>query len=413
VEEQKRSLFVDTLRATVSQKNGSTMPGKRHMVSAAEFGMKTERNWDLQVWELTGEPSSWRAQLDAFYKAQPVFAVLSGISNSTWAPVHAFCEEQKVPCWFPSVDVVPENADKGLYSLYFSRGVTLEAEVLAAYWKRLEKADRPRRVVQVEAGDEAGTVASAALRKALHGTIAVETRHLDAINPEALSNALKGLGAHDALVMWLHADDLMALDHVEVPRASVYFSGSLADGERSPLAAEWKLAAHLIYPYELPQRRGANLAYFRTWINQRQIPLLDEPMQSEVYFSAVYFSDTVTEMFNNLYRDYLIERAENMLSKREHRKAEEETHERQTIRSRYVQWIQAGRLPDGQMAEQTAKGRAVVTPEDNLGKRTGTTAYPALGLGPGQRFASKGAYIVKFTKPTDVALTAESQWIVP
>jgi len=123
----------------------------------------------------------------------------------------------------------------------------------------------------------------------------------------------------------------------------------------------------------------------------------------------VYLSDTLAEMLNNVYRDYLIERAENMLSRREGRKAEEETHERQTIRSRYVDMLMAAKAP----ASGAQGNRAVVTAEDNLGKRTGTTVYPALGLGPGQRFASKGAYIVKFVSAADNAIAAESAWIVP
>jgi hypothetical protein len=34
-------------------------------------------------------------------------------------------------------------------------------------------------------------------------------------------------------------------------------------------------------------------------------------------------------------------------------------------------------------------------------------------LGSGQRFASKGAYIVRFANPVGEALVQESDWIVP
>jgi cytochrome c553 len=412
VDERRRRAFLDTLLATVSQKNGSTQPGKRHMVSAAEFGMKTERNWDMNIWELKGEPSTWRAQLDEFYQAQPVFAIVSGISESTWAPVQEFCEAQKVPCWFPSVDLVPAGAEKSAYSLYFSRGVALEAAVLAEHFRHQEKQKRPQRVVQFVGAGEAGENAATTFAKAMEGTgIKVETRVLSADVAASYRQNIDGLKQRDALVLWLDEHELGNVQASALPLASLYLSGSLSGGERASLSDQWKLAVHMVYPYELPQKRGSNLAYFRTWINQRQIPLIDEPMQSEVYFSVVYFSDTVTEMLNNLYRDYLIERAENMLSKRELRKAEEETHERQSIRSRYVQLLNAEKSKAN--GTQGNTNRAVVTPQENLGKRTGTTVYPALGLGPGQRFASKGAYIVKFASNGEAGLAAESGWIVP
>jgi hypothetical protein len=47
------------------------------------------------------------------------------------------------------------------------------------------------------------------------------------------------------------------------------------------------------------------------------------------------------------------------------------------------------------------------------GKREGTTIYPRLNLGPGQRYASKGAYIVRFDANTPEMLVAETPWLVP
>jgi len=39
--------------------------------------------------------------------------------------------------------------------------------------------------------------------------------------------------------------------------------------------------------------------------------------------------------------------------------------------------------------------------------------YPHLGLGPGQRFASKGGYLVRFTEPGGLAISPTTEWIVP
>jgi hypothetical protein len=52
-------------------------------------------------------------------------------------------------------------------------------------------------------------------------------------------------------------------------------------------------------------------------------------------------------------------------------------------------------------------------PDQLLIKREGTTVYPRLGLAQGQRFASKGAYLTRFTTDPGHALVAVSDWIIP
>jgi hypothetical protein len=112
--------------------------------------------------------------------------------------------------------------------------------------------------------------------------------------------------------------------------------------------------------------------------------------------------------------DYLIERAENMLSLREGLKAEDEAREL-TI-ARYNKGGEGG--AQGAMA-RLATPEARKSPRPMPGhaaqialKREGTTVYPRLSLAQGQRFASKGAYIVHFGAEGK-SIVAESDWIVP
>jgi len=273
---------------------------------------------------------------------------------------------------------------------------------------------RPRRVVQVVGAGPVAAGAAAEFVQELAGSgLRIETRTIDAQNAATIARALAGIGARDTVVLWLSPDEIRALASAKAPAAPLYFSSHLGNAERIPLPLAWRATAHLVYPYELPALRGSNLAYFRAWINQRKLPLLDEQMQSEVYFAVNYLSETLGEMLNNLYRDYLVERAETMLSRREARKAEDETRERQSIHQRFTHVIQSGNTGGSVADAQRDPNRAVITPEENLGRRTGTTAFPPLGLGPGQRFASKGAYIVRLAEAPGAPLKAESGWIVP
>jgi mono/diheme cytochrome c family protein len=411
VDAARRKVFIDMMRAIARQKNASTVvadpkKNRHHMVTAAEMINGTERNWDLQIWELQGPPETWREQLETRYRSQPAFALVSGLSDSSWRPVQEFCNAERVPCWFPSAQA--DDGEPGAYTLYFSGGVKLEAALLARSLSTAGK--RPKRVIQVYRGDATGLIAARSLNRALAGSgIEVADRKIE---PSAAADSLRlsvgGLGPDDALMLWLRPDDVMALGAVAPPEGESYFSGSLAKGERAPLTAAWRARAHLVYPYELPARRSKNLEYFNAWRNLSRIPLVDEPMQSEVFFAMNFLTDTLAEMLDNLYRDYLIERAEQMLSRREGIKAEQETRDR----------IAMGKEGDllrrrGPMTMDEATRIRLTSGTSASAKSEGTTIYAHLSLGPGQRLASKSGYIVRFTGESGGELTAESDLITP
>jgi cytochrome c553 len=381
VEADRRKAFLDTLQRSVNQKNGSTATasskkGRHHMTSAAEMVLGTERKWTLHVWELKGTPDTWSAQLDEKLKSQPIFAVLSGVSNTTWESVHTFCESKRIPCWFPSVSL-PVTTES-FYSLYFSRGVSLEADVLA---KHFAGSDKPKRVVQIRREDLVSTAAAKCLGDSLaKAGIAVEERIIKegaAISPQSLGE----MTAEDDVVFWLRGNDWAELVKSTPPTVkAMYFSGELAGGQVIPEA--WHNSAHLIYPYEVPDKRQSNLTNFYVWHKMRKLPIVDEHLQAEAFFAVEFLTETLSEMLDNLYRDYLVERAESMLSRSESVKSEQQVRDRQ-------------------MRGKT--GAAI--------QQHSTSIYPHLGLGVDQRFASKGAYIVHYGK--DGKLVAESDWIVP
>lgn len=384
VDPERRRAFLGTLQAAVKRKNANTMPGRRHMVSAAEFVMKTERRWDLQVWELEGDASTWGAQLAARHARAPVFAILSGLSDGDWTPVARFCDAERVPCWFPSV-AQPGGADaQGAWSLHFHRGVLLEADLLA---HDIARTGAPRGVLQVTDASPASVTAARALhaRLAAHG---IASRVSDAPGAAQPGEIAVLWGSPAALARWSQSG---------APPEAMYVSGVLAGGDASALGERWARHARVAYPYELPALRGQSTAYFRYWLGQTGVPLSHEVLQGEAYFAVAFLADTLADMLENLHRDYLLERAELMLSRRESRKAEDERRDAQGLR-RYATTHPLASAVAGAPLE-----------------REGTSIYPSLALGPGQRFASKGGYVVPATqlsaamRPSPGAIA----WITP
>jgi Cytochrome c len=408
----RRKTFIEMMRRIVRQKNGSTVTGKQertrhHMVSAAEMTLGTERNWTLDIWELQGAPETWDAQLNQHYSAKPVFALLSGLSDSNWQPVHDFCDQKRVPCWFPSVDV-PGNGFSN-YDLYFSAGVKLEAEVLAHHLRN--NAQAPKSLVQIYRDRGAAATAALALKSALADSSIVTqglTLRSDLEPLDALRQVLAQIKPQDSAVFWLEANDLVLLNQLAPKARNNYFSMRIAKGGVENLNPAWRANTHVIYPYELPALRAKNLDYFHSWLGMGKMALVDEAMQSEVFFAMNFMSDTLSEMLSNFYRDYLVERAENMLGKREGIKSEQETRDR----------VALGREGDllrklGPMTMTEAARIQIPSQAEGHIKSLGTTMYPNLNLAPDQRFASKGGYVVRFVDAAGKGLIAESDFIVP
>ncbi|MEY4754327.1 MAG: hypothetical protein RJA44_2002 [Pseudomonadota bacterium] len=447
VDPARKAAFVQTMQTIVNQRNGNIVgTGQRTMSSGAEMILQTARAWDLDVWELQGAPETWAAQLQQRYEAEPVFALVSGLGGTRWAPVHSFCENNRIPCWFPSVQQAPAEAEDDFYSIYYSSGIPLEASVLGRHLGEGEA--KPRRVLQVytDAALKEGSID--ALQQALNGyKIGNEVLHWNGKDRAVLAKALARLGKADAVAFWIDPAALTVLAEITPPPAQAYFSGRLLQGEAAPLPAAWKPQARLVYPYQLPSQRGKALVYFHQWAKERKVNLVDEPMQSEVYFAMTYLIDTLVNMLDNVHRDLLLERAENELSLRESAAAENQAREVAQARQHVVAADRARPMrpltprpltrpqPDRDMvgtgplqgragsrigvdggfieaATPTQPSQEVVQAASDKRSQS-TTIYPRLSLAQFQRLASKGAYIVHFAAPDSQELVADTGWIVP
>jgi hypothetical protein len=118
--------------------------------------------------------------------------------------------------------------------------------------------------------------------------------------------------------------------------------------------------AHLAYPVDLPEQRRVRMNFPLGWFNVRHVAVVDERVQADTYLACVILSETLGHMLDSFVRDYLVERVEML-----------------------------------------------------LGHRLVNGYYPRLALAPGQRFASKGGYLVHFASTQGPALVADTGWLVP
>jgi hypothetical protein len=363
-----RAAVVEVLEKYVAYRNERIAARVLPDGAGAQGQYRASRRWALQVWQLEGPPAAWQQQLQAHQQLHPVFAVLSGLGGATWAPVHRFCEQQHVPCLLPNVDL-PEVAEQDFYAIYYSKGVLLEAGLIAA--ALAEQGIGPgARLVQVYREGDIGARAAAALDQALAGPAAATVHRVlgprsqeAGLAPESrageLAAALAGIGHQDTLVLWLRPDDLAALG-AQPPVPVVFVSGLMAGLEVAPLAPAWKEATRMSYPLDLPDLRRVRMNFPHAWLRARGIAAVDDRLQSTTWLSCMILDDVLDSMLDSFVPDFLVERFELM-----------------------------------------------------LGTRLSNAYFPRLGLAGGQRFASKGGYVVRFTGPTLGQLVPVGGWRVP
>jgi len=363
----KRAGMLDVMRQFFADRNIRQMePAPRMQASGrAILGRSmfmVHRRWQLHVWELRGAESTWQQQLERRLAAEPVFAVVSGLGGRSWAPVHAFCERAGLPCLFPNVEAPPEGADQDFYSMYFSRGVRLEADLIGKHLLDAAGGAPASRVLQVyRAGDsgEAGASKLAAFLRARG--VAVSSRVLPpGAAASAVTKAARSAAGAGAMVLWLRGPDVAALPAAPPQGVGVYLSGLMAGLERVPLPEAWRSGAHIAYPFDLPERRRVRVDYALGWIVGRRIPLVAEQVQIDTYLALGLLSETLKHMADNFVRDFLVERM-----------------------------------------------------ESDLEHRIITGYYPRLALATHQRFASKGGFVVHLGEAKGARLVVDQDWLTP
>jgi len=363
---EARNAVLDVWETFIEKKNAGTRLETRRAATAPgykQWHYEAYRKWVLHVWELRGPQSTWRSQLEALYDRQPVFALVSGITTGAWQPVHAFCEQGEIPCLFPNTDL-PVTSGDDYYSVYFSKGMSLEAEALAKHLRR-EAATAP--IVQVYRDATPGAVAAAALRRALKrdGLIHVRDRRIGAGEPipAGVWQELLRDNTSAWLVLWLSGEDLPDLDALTGQAdesGRIYVSSSLLGNLPPAVPDGLRRKLYAIHPFDLPEDAARRSRPVNVWLRSNGVESGDARLQMNALFTATVVAQALKHVGSNFYRDYFLERVEHTLD-------------------------------------------SMVTP----------SAYPKLTLAPHQRFASKGCYIVRVSRADDGAIGPANEWIVP
>lgn len=364
-----RQAMLSVLQAHINDRNSQV----RNQLKRANNGAFNRRERDaayrlveLSVWELKGSGESWYTQLEDYLNNDPVFAILGGISNESWEPIHAFSENHGLPVIFP-VTNKPVISSEDWHTIYFSKGYFQEGEATARYLRRTRNTFDKTRIIQIfNAGSEGELMAKGFIDTwNTFDTRATKGSELITIKSNQLAILENVLNDQDAtiILLWENIDELILSTLTEkIKRAGVeaiFMSQRLLQENYSLIPDELRDILFITYPYSLPGEKKRHISTLKTWLEIKGIPMINLKIQSEMYFLGWILSDALTGLRSEYYRDYFLEKIEMM---------KDQTH---TI-----------------------------------------SAYPRLSLGPDQRYASKGCYIVQLDKGEHPALMAKGDWVI-
>jgi hypothetical protein len=352
--QQARSML-DLMRAYFARKNRATdgILARKDRPDLCSASLAA-RSWVLHIWQLKGAASSWQAQLETAYRDQPVLAMIGGMGAGEWRPVSAFCDHYEMRCLFPQL--VAADTAGSAYTLYFSQGPIDEARVLAQY---LGTEKSP--IVQIYRSENAN--AATAFRRSLPQGLKLRDIPIprDTELTSTFWDALLGNARPAALVLWLRDCDLHSFPRTQARNSQpflFYLSATLVPDPR--LLSLDRTSIRLIYPYSLSPDPVQESVRVQGWKVARGLEPAISRVQLNTYFVLALVDDCLQQMAGVFSRRFLIE-----------------------------------------------------TVERNAETATNAGVYPRISLGPGRRFASHGAQIVRWKPGTQMEFEPVSNWINP
>jgi hypothetical protein len=358
-------LMIKGIDKFISAKNGmsasySNVRTQRDRLMARAMSTSKEletRKLRLSRWVLKGSPDSWRAQLEDYNRKEPVFAFLGGLVAGPWEPIHRFSEDNGIPCILPNTDL-PVISENDWYTLYFSKGFFQEGES-AAKFIRSDEALAKLEITQVVRDKPEARALAAGFESVMneHGQkfhnkniISTSLANTNELD-KLLAEAKSGL-----LVIWDDSDASALLEAIAVSKnkpTGVFVSGRLLDKQAFALPAGIREFTFMTYPFRLPQDKVIE-PMMKKPINFK---VSESRVDQQTFALAELLNMAIMEIKGNYYRDNLLD----------------------------VIGMSMDRV---------------------------VPLYERLSFGPGQRYASKGCYIVKLTGADKPELVKLSDWVI-
>ncbi|WP_191965646.1 ABC transporter substrate-binding protein [Oryzomonas sagensis] len=270
----------------------------------------------LSRWVLKGPPGTWRDQLAEYYRKEPVFAILGGITTGEWQPVHQFCEENRIPCIFPITDY-PVISPTDWYTLYLSKGYYLEGEGAARFLAAREEL-KGRPVIQVVRDTPEGRALSQGFLESWRDfeqkpPVTVTLKQGEALTGEFLQQE-QARENPAAIILWDGPESLKALaaaaDGKDRPAMVLASSTYLGSGLFS-LDEKARGFTYLTYPYGMSRSPQDKVNTSPTMgvkkFNPEANAVATTRISQQSYILTLVLDTALWEMKGNYYRDNLLD----------------------------------------------------------------------------------------------------------
>jgi len=321
------------------------------------------RRLQLLQWKLKGSPETWQKQLEEYYRKEPVFALVGGIVQGEWKPIHDFSESNQIPSILPTTDF-PAVSETDWYTLYLSKGLFQEGASAARYLNGLEKIADSSKIVQIVRSSREGQALSSGFLKTWHELGHAALPHTitlksgERLTAEYLRTVLSK-HRPAALMLWTGPEDVALLDDIALsaksPQAVFVSWGYLGKSTRliKDLA---RPITYITYPYRMPQdeaKFATDIERLKSLNNVQDAQLL---ILIKTYYALGVLSQAIKDIADNYYRDYLLD---------------------------------------------------VISMQSDVE----SPLYERVSFGPDQRYASKGCYVVQLSEGSKLEFIKKSDWV--
>lgn len=380
VDPASRDAMIIPLEKFITYKNNQaayyeTRAGVRSARMAESMLLSPEtayKRLSLARWLLKGPPDTWRGQLEEYYRREPVFALLGGMAKNGWQPVHRFSEDNRIPCILPITDL-PVISDTDWHTLYFSKGLYQEGEGAARYLNSIGAMVKGGPVLQLVRASREGRALSAGFQETWRGLghqapVTVTLRSGETATMDSLLKVLSG-EKPSVVLLWDGPETLASLEawasSGQRPEM-VFVSSSYVGKGIWTLPDEARGFTYLTYPFRLPRDEERYTGAVESFMGMNKVQGDALIILKKVYSAVQVLSQALMDMKGNYYRDNLLD-------------------------------VIGTSMGAGGM--DVAQDRTY-------------PLYERFSLGPGQRYASKGCYIVQLTKGPGPELVKKSDWVI-